>query len=394
MMSSFIKTVYEGCKQAKKNSKSYMFLSVTIVLTFSIIGFYMAYNDSNIYNMYKNIMKESSNVAFVQYDNGDENKIDLFCDKLDSMTDTHYYLTSEVTGITLFDNKIDGVNIKLILRVIPNNAWAYYWASGYRAELVNGETNFHINKNEIIVCESLYRLIESSNKSEDGLYLNLTHDKKMKVVDACKDWDEYDRIEQENGEETYFFYALVSQDSVEDMEKINGQIVVYSQEIEQVERYAKDLELPFSSYSYEKQEMNKKITESIEIKKIILVILMIILGINMLSSFMNALSERKYEISIRRALGAGKGSVVLQFLIEGIVVIAIDILVSVAIIMDMLAVVKIYYYLVKKEEWIINITHYSSSIFFICCIFLALFFSAIFAVLSTRVEIIKYIKGE
>lgn len=126
----------------------------------------------------------------------------------------------------------------------------------------------------------------------------------------------------------------------------------------------------------------------------ILIALMIILGINMLSSFLNALNERKYEISIRRALGAGKHSIVLQFLTEGLIVIVIDILVSVAVVMMLLSCIKVYHTLVLGEEWIIHITGYSVTIFFLCCTFLALFFSILFSILSTRVEIIQYIKGE
>lgn len=121
---------------------------------------------------------------------------------------------------------------------------------------------------------------------------------------------------------------------------------------------------------------------------------MMILGINLLSSFFNALNERKFEIAIKRAIGASKFDIITQFLCEGIIVISIDILISIALIMILLSLVKIYFFVIVQQEWIIHITVYSVMIYLLCCSFLALFFSVLFSFLATRVEIIKYLKGE
>lgn len=56
-------------------------------------------------------------------------------------------------------------------------------------------------------------------------------------------------------------------------------------------------------------EQNNAIKEEnivIRNKYIIAAVLFVILGINLYSAFSNALNERKYEIGIKRAIGAGK----------------------------------------------------------------------------------------
>lgn len=386
--------IRDAFHQAWNNKKNYTFLSVTIILTFSIIGFYMIYNDSQIYNTYKNVQKESRNIAFVQYDKTDQNKVALLLSKLNEMENTYYYLTSEYTGISIYDKLSQNVSFRLIAKIIPNNVWAYYWGNGYRAELLDGSKSFSLKNDEVIICESLYELLKGSENSDGELFLEISPTQKLKVKNVCYDFGTNNKVIDENGNITYYFYCLISDECLENKATINPEIVVYSENVCEVESYATDLGLRFSSFYREKLEMNEKILSSIEIKKIVLLALMLILGINMLSCFMNALNERKYEISIRRALGASKQSIILQFLTEGMIVIVIDILISIGVIIWLLSLIKIYMEIIVGQEWIINITSYSITIFCLCCSFLALFFSGLFAVLSTRVEIIKYIKGE
>lgn len=349
-----INIIREACRQAWRNKKSYIFLSVTMILTFTIIGFYMVYNDSKIFNKYKNTMSQSSKIAFVQYNEDDYSKVQLFVSKLNEMKDTHYYFTSEVQGISLYES--ENIKVVLNLNTVPNNVWAYYWGDGYRAKSLNGNKRFSLKNDEIIITNSLYKLLESNIDETGKLYINISQDKSLKVADICEDSIVFDTIVNEDNVVTYYFNALVSNDCIKDM--------------------------------------YNEIRDSIEIKKIILIALMIILGINMLSSFMNALNDRKYEIAIRRSVGASKTGIILQFLTEAFIVIFVNVLISIALIMMLLSSIKFLNWLTTGEEWIINITNHSVAIYFVCCIFLSLFFSVLFSILSTRVEVIKYIKNE
>lgn len=267
MMRYILNIMKTACRQAWNNRKNYIFLSVTIVLTFSIIAFYMTYNDSEIYNTYKYTMKESSKIAFVQYEKNERNKRDLLLAKLDSLEDTHYYLASEVQGITLFDKEDQRVSFKLMAKVVPNHVWAYYWNSGCRAELIDGSKSFDLKNDEIIICESLYRLIKDQRDKNGDLFLNLSHDKKLKVADVCADFDAEHKTVDENGEISYFFYGFVSDSCVTNRETVNDEVVIYSASVAEIEAYAADLGLRFSSHYNEKQDMNREITNLIEIKR-------------------------------------------------------------------------------------------------------------------------------
>lgn len=86
--------------------------------------------------------------------------------------------------------------------------------------------------------------------------------------------------------------------------------------------------------------------------------------------------------------------VIAQFLVEGLVVMVTDMLISIAIIVVALSGYKLYRFWLAAEHWIIKFSSYSIQIFTISCVFLSLFFSVLFAIMSTRVEIIKYIKEE
>ena len=136
-----------------------------------------------------------------------------------------------------------------------------------------------------------------------------------------------------------------------------------------------------------------------QIKAIITCALLLLLGINLYSSFTNALNDRKYEIGVKRALGASGFSIVRQFLYESIIVMAANILVSIALVAD---VAIVYKYAVEHTldengaypDFILYISPWSVAMFAICAVALTVVFSLIFAYKSTRVEIVRYLKAE
>ena len=69
-------------------------------------------------------------------------------------------------------------------------------------------------------------------------------------------------------------------------------------------------------------------------KALITCAMLLILGINLYSSFSNALNERKFEIGVKRAIGASGFAIVRQFLYESLTVMVANILVSVALVVD------------------------------------------------------------
>lgn len=169
---------------------------------------------------------------------------------------------------------------------------------------------------------------------------------------------------------------------------------MYTDYVKEIQNIAKDLGLQISSPLSEKEVMREQYISSVKIKEGITIGLLFLLGINLLSCFSNALSERRFEVSVRRAIGASKKNVIFQFFVEGIIVMLVDVCISIAVIMITMCGIKLYKWFVLKELWSIRITLYSIFTLSICCVFLSLFFSILFAVMSSKVEIVKYLKGE
>lgn len=134
-------------------------------------------------------------------------------------------------------------------------------------------------------------------------------------------------------------------------------------------------------------------------KALIACAMLLLLGINLYSSFTNALNERKFEIGVKRAIGASPWSIVKQFLCEGIIVMVLNTFLSVVLVVDIALLFKVIYQQTPDiygmyHSFTILITPHSAAMFALCAVSLTLVFSLIFAWKTTQVEIIQYLKAE
>lgn len=220
--------------------------------------------------------------------------------------------------------------------------------------------------------------------------------KKFKVVDVCKDFKEEVFYVNEPGNMEGDFDIFVSYEDYKNVgyEDRYYRMLTYSENVTQVLDNIQKLNLSFETTYYGKKSAYSDIMNNIHIKTVIVIALLFLLGINLYSCFNNALNERKFEIGVKRASGASKFEIIFQFFVEGLAVLLADILISVAVVITILTCVKWYMNFVNNESWIITINSYSVAIFMLCCLFLSLFFSILFAYMTTTVEIVKYLKNE
>ena len=134
-------------------------------------------------------------------------------------------------------------------------------------------------------------------------------------------------------------------------------------------------------------------------KALIAAAMLLILGINLYSSFSNALNDRKFEIGVKRAIGAKKGAIVRQFLYESIIVMLVDIILSVWLVALLGLAYKVIYEHTPDQyggyhDFILYISPHSIAMFAVCTITLTLVFSLIFAYKSTQVQVVDYLKAE
>jgi len=139
-------------------------------------------------------------------------------------------------------------------------------------------------------------------------------------------------------------------------------------------------------------------------KAIVAALLLLILGINLYSSFENALNDRKFEIGVKRAIGASGFSIVRQFFYESMIVMLVDTLISIVLVVDIGLLWKFYQQspasnpegVVKliNETYSLYVTPYSVGMFTVCAVVLTVVFSFVFAYKTTQVQIVDYLKAE
>jgi hypothetical protein len=439
----FCAVVRHAFQMVGRTWKSYALLSVTIVLSFSLLLGYLTFSDSTIYNEHKELFSyRRQDLQFLIRD-ADAEKVQLLVDNLSAMDDTAYYLIyyyyigdprSEYTLQIGEDG--DGQLVKLSPEIqaamLPDHSWpdrmpSFYYP-GRRQEIVwldgKDHKDFVLEKDEVIVTEALYRMLQMDQQQEPVFQLNLTYGPTitLRVMGytkeyTCEMWEK-ERLEDAVYADINLFRLMLSNKFIDFAQLQNDEyygeeyglqfdpqlfflyLQVYSDTPEAVVSLIETMGGIQYEFLYEQQnEALDAIRPQKQIKAIITCALLLILGINLYSCFTNALNDRKFEIGVKRAVGASAFSIVRQFLYESMIVMLANILLSISLVAD---VTIVYKYIVEHTpdetgaypDFILYISPYSAAMFGICALSLTVVFSLIFAYKSTRVEIVQYLKAE
>lgn len=395
------KSFYNALKMLRKNIRSYVFLSVTIILSLSALLVYLVYTDSALFNEYKEIFKVSSKIAILTFDDSEtKEKKNIIMNKLGEYNDTHFY--NYVEQNIQLNQTTDNSNLYCNLNIIPSNVWGFYFSSRERFEMLNGSKEISLNENEIIVNESFYKAIFKDDKKEKNIEIPILKEDgsskifKFKVVGICRDFSTNRIHTEKDGSVVGHVNAFVSVINFNgiNLQKDCDKMVLYSNNLKEILKIADSLQIANDTVNDLKENAIEQSKNSISIKRIITIALFLLLAVNLFSSFRNSLNERKFEIGIRRAIGAGKRDIITQFFMEGMIVLLVDFMISIALCVVIMCLIKIIYSIYSASNWVIKINPYSIQMFLCCSIFLTLVFSIIFAIMSVKVEIVKHLKNE
>lgn len=128
----------------------------------------------------------------------------------------------------------------------------------------------------------------------------------------------------------------------------------------------------------------------------LLAIVLIILSLNLFSLHSNVLKKRQQEIAIKRALGASKRTIIIEFFIEGLFIFLINFLV-VCFLISTIAVIWYYFNHNLYQGYNLKslvIMPFSIQLFIIVSILMTILNSMILAYQATRINIIDAIKAE
>lgn len=427
----FFPSIRHALVMVKKNIRSYALLSVTVVLSLALLLGYLLYTDASLYNEHKEIFSQRRGDVLVKDFNLEDQKINALLDNLSEIERTTSYVVYQGnfghhTSTYTMESNASGEAVSF--RFANLNAYFipdYAWPDGFPlipSEIIwlDGEdhSEFFLDADEVILSEKVYFALHLDEESDPVFNLHSDEGIKLalRVAGYTKSEEVIDYTDINSWQSTppmILSTKLINAvgllkpgEWAPDRWQTFGRgiidqryVVVHSDNPEAVVQLAQTMNLSTESV-YEQQEAAlAQIRTEKGNKAIIACALLLLLGINLYSSFTNALSERKFEIGVKRAIGASAWNIVLQFLYESIIVMLANILVAVAVVADVFIVYK-YIYERTPDEWgnfndfILYISPHSVAMFALCAVTLTIVFSIIFAYKSTRVEIVQYLKAE
>lgn len=375
----------------KKNKRSYLMLSITIMMSFTFLLSFLIYTDSKI--MTNNVETiEQKPYMIESYLTGVDKKIKYtYINNLDKLDKTKYFMSDNVVLESKFRTDYDFTSVILT----SNNDMGTFLGMNYEIVREDGK-KISLSSNQVMVRSSIYEQLKKEKKDKK-IILNIpieTNDGSYKyvnveVVGGYKPKNEKDNISMNNE-------IIMSQDTLKNIDySINEtRMFIYTHYPTKVLELANNFDIFTKSVFQDKKEKFPEIQKDLKSKGMIVVVLFILLGINLYSSFVNALNERKFEIGVKRAIGASGKDIIMQFLFEGIIVVLSNIVLSSLLAVSIFIGYKYYNNMIKGSRFIFYLSKYSICMYLVVSIFLTMAFSLMFAIQSSRVEIIKYIKGE
>ncbi|MBQ3147526.1 MAG: ABC transporter permease [Oscillospiraceae bacterium] len=440
----------------RRNLRSYAMLSVTIILSFSILLGFMGYMDSEHYNQYKIPLGRDPSLLRVSTYELSAARANVLQERAAEYGTTHsvqYFVTPSMQlstdGWSLATGEPFGYSsLDAQIYFVPKECWfidkTYYYDTGERGVLDPYEVtwlderetnNVTLQPNEIIMDEQLFKALGLSRENStltldvyggadyswvEGAFTvvgtvpspaplevetykePVSGEIKARVNSTAPHTDGYNAV-------LIFPTDVLNRESMRQAQ-MNRTIIFYSDQPESVRQLIKTLEPGIFVISvYESHESALEVIRTEKAtKSLIAILLLLILGINLYSSFQNALNERKFEIGVKRAVGASAFSIVRQFFYESMLVMLSNIAVTVAVVVDIGLVLKLYReanaitYTAEGHirrnrnymDYVLYITGESVAMFAVCALVLTVVFSFIFAYKATRVQIVDYLKAE
>jgi len=439
-------------KMVRRNIRSYALLSVTIILSFSFLLGFLGYMDTAHYNQYKNLFTRDPSLLKVSSSKLNTSITNRIQERAREYGTTHtlqylkyncnvdtsqwvlptgerlWFLHATAYGIPRECWYLEREKSVLTTGISLNEPYPVTWLDNREAN------NITLENGQVLMDEQLFKALGLTAEN-NILQLQLTHSYASSTGDMThisgsftvvgtvpsNTHMELERRTVESTEETYVTPANSAYEAtlVFSLDDLNPTtlpgsyirtVIFHTDQPENIEKMIESLEpdLPITSiYTLQKNAQEKIRTEK-STKAIITALLMLILGINLYSSFENTLNDRKFEIGVKRAMGASGFSIIRQFFYESMLVMIANIAISVALVVDLGIVWKLFCeanYIQEVSEnatrinyqyynYILYITPYSIGMFAACAIVLTVVFSFVFAYKTTQVQIVDYLKTE
>lgn len=389
-----------------RNIRSYLFLSMTVLLSFCFLLVYLIATDSDTYNTYKDILARNPETSVLQILNDDHSYEGIqeghlaVRDYLSRIPDSHF---SMIYRNPYSMNYMQSLYFNVIF--IEDDAFGTATNPFDEVELLN----IRLSDGQALANEAFYEWMQLSTGEENPTL----------AFDYCFSDNTRERISVTlvggrssntaapsvvrgmlTGNATLYLPYSTMLHLLESgpIDCMNSFLIVYApaEYQEAVYDYAKTSPYVQGYGSYNLMSINAaklSIRSAIGQRSLMLCFFYVILAVNLYGSFRNALNDRKFEIGVKRAIGASKANIAAQFTAEGLIVIVGNLLLSVYLVLTGFLVYKT---ILKAQGIIYTITLGWSALagYIICCLALALLFSLIFAWQTSKVNVIDNLRAE
>ena len=417
-----------------RERRSYALLSVTVVLSLALLLGYMLFTDSRLYNRYRFVMAQDSSLVEVEF-LGQQNReqMEQYVEnaaRLGEIRDQRWHYTCLGMGLNLQAADEMGehsVGIPVEFVAVDTQFTMPVWAQEvcrYTVDWLAGKERdcLEVHPGEILLEEDLFYGLGLDKQAEPRFAYELEYtgsgehffqrlDLKVAGIlhpgNAIHREDSLARFLQEQRTEhsSYSTYVFVNKADLSPVSMPQGtwqtHLDLYTDHPAETAQLAEKM---FSSVGVtccarEQAQALQVIQAQKHTKGLIAMSLLLLLGINLYSCFENALSRRRFEIGVKRALGASKWHIIRQFLCESVLVMAACTLIAVWLAVTVLLVYKLVQQIPGEipsvdPTWTVYLSPYSFGIFAVCAVTLTVVFSLIFAYRSTQVEVVQYLKAE
>lgn len=412
-MSTNNSAVKHALLMVKRNIRSYGLLSVTIVLSFSFLLSFFVLSDSTTYNKYKEVFRVPPTIievmdAFIGLTPEPPEvtafKQTLLADRISKMDNTEFFFYRSMQTGELMHYSDEENSVLAEVYFLPNGPVEFYKNNGLAFKYVEGVSEECVitGTQDIIIDQNFYELFAPETENALTVILPLpgkdgtTALKEFVVKGVVSNQTHQGPMVFDSGDTAHYISVYLSQDLLDELSPdfLEKRLFIKTDYPTEVIQICKSLNLSkFASYELH-EAAKKEIRNQVYLKGITAIILFVLLGINLYSSFNNALKERLFEIGVKRAIGAGKKDIIVQFFSEGMIVMIANIVISAFVVMNLAVGYKFVQKAFSHNQWTIYLSPHSMLLFSLSVLLLSLSFSLIFAFQSTQVEIVKHLKSE
>lgn len=398
----FRKIVIQANRMRKNYKTSNRMLSVTLVFTISIIIGSLLVIDTILLEQYKYYMQFPDNLAQILHtDDFTKTFVDLI--EEDNLVIQWYQ-----KNVTLEQYRGEEQNVEATYTYIPFQFQESIFIENQvpqKMKLVEGRMfyyeDFIEEQNVVIIDETTARHLFTDDAIHQEIML-VMHDvendeeylKEYKVIGIVEDLIYSDHVSRQNGVTTYYTQFYLPYKENQDVERVTHFSTIIAKDIQGISMMADTNRIELtSSYKVNKLLVIEKVKNA-WMKLILVIVISVILFVNLFGILKNNVKERYPEMGLLQAIGVEKKDILLQLLIELIILLAKNMIISVGVIGISSLVIKGIVLLLFGKEVIFYLDSLSIGLISVVILIQMIAYPLLQLLFALQVDALKQIRND